>query len=151
MTDTLTPVERTNWALSTWNSTLDWNDVPSAWLYGRDHLWRGARHWQEYRRTSELKYGIWNLHKFCFRVRTCISVYYLIRNMEYNAGIWNTMPIFRISSTISPVTGPPICGQLRTSCLHLGSFGLLPPHPPHPSPPSPPPTHPPPASHRPTP
>ena len=41
MTDTLTPVhvERTNWALSTWNSTLDWNDVPSAWLYGRDHLW----------------------------------------------------------------------------------------------------------------
>ena len=39
MTDTLTPVERTNWALSTWNFTLDWNDVPSAWLYGRDHLW----------------------------------------------------------------------------------------------------------------
>ena len=38
---------------------------------------RGARHWQEYCRTSELKYGIWNLHKFCFRVRTCISVYYL--------------------------------------------------------------------------
>ena len=39
MTDTLTPVERTNWALSAWNSTLDWNDVPSAWLYGQDHLW----------------------------------------------------------------------------------------------------------------
>ena len=38
MTDTLTPVERTNWALSAWNSTLDWNDVPSAWLYGQDHL-----------------------------------------------------------------------------------------------------------------
>ena len=39
MTDTLAPVERTNWALSAWNSTLDWNDVPSAWLYGQDHLW----------------------------------------------------------------------------------------------------------------
>ena len=39
MTVTLTPVERTNWALSAWNSTLDWNDVPSAWLYGQDHLW----------------------------------------------------------------------------------------------------------------
>ena len=39
MTDTLTPVERTNWALSIWNSTLDQNDVPSAWLYGQDHLW----------------------------------------------------------------------------------------------------------------
>ena len=39
MTDTLTPVERTNWALSAWNSTLDWNGVPSAWLYGQDHLW----------------------------------------------------------------------------------------------------------------
>ena len=39
MTDTLTPVERTNWALSAWNSTLNWNDVPSAWLYGQDHLW----------------------------------------------------------------------------------------------------------------
>ena len=39
MTDTLAPVERTNWALSAWNSTLDQNDVPSAWLYGQDHLW----------------------------------------------------------------------------------------------------------------
>ena len=42
MTDTLTPVERTNWALSTWNSTLDRNDGPTAWLYGQDHqdhLW----------------------------------------------------------------------------------------------------------------
>ena len=39
MTDTLAPVERTNWALSAWNSTLDRNDVPSAWLYGQDHLW----------------------------------------------------------------------------------------------------------------
>ena len=39
MTDTLAPVERTNWALLAWNSTLDWNDVPSAWLYGQDHLW----------------------------------------------------------------------------------------------------------------
>ena len=39
MTVTLTPVERTNWALSAWNSTLDWIDVPSAWLYGQDHLW----------------------------------------------------------------------------------------------------------------
>ena len=38
MADTLTPVERTNWALSTWNSTLDRNDAPSAWLYGQDHL-----------------------------------------------------------------------------------------------------------------
>ena len=27
---------------------------------------------------NELKYGIWNLHKFCFRVHTCISVNYLI-------------------------------------------------------------------------
>ena len=39
MTDTLTPVERTNWALSTWNSTLDRNDGPTAWLYDQDHLW----------------------------------------------------------------------------------------------------------------
>ena len=39
MTNTLAPVERTNWALSAWNSTLDRNDVPSAWLYGQDHLW----------------------------------------------------------------------------------------------------------------
>ena len=40
MTDTLAPVERTaNWALSAWNSTLDRNDVPLAWLYGQDHLW----------------------------------------------------------------------------------------------------------------
>ena len=39
MTDTLTPVERTNWMLSAWNSTHDRNDVPSAWLYGQDHLW----------------------------------------------------------------------------------------------------------------
>ena len=39
MTDTLAPVERTNWALSAWNSTLDRNDVPSAGLYGQDHLW----------------------------------------------------------------------------------------------------------------
>ena len=62
MTDTLTPVERTNWALSTWNSTLT---------------------------------GMMALRPGCM-VRT-------IRT---------------------------ICGQLRTSCLHLGSFGLLPPHPP---------------------
>ena len=39
MTDTLAPVERTNWMLLAWNSTLDQNDVPSAWLYGQDHLW----------------------------------------------------------------------------------------------------------------
>ena len=39
MTDTLAPVERTNWALSAWNPTLDRNDVPSAWLYGQDYLW----------------------------------------------------------------------------------------------------------------
>ena len=39
MTDTLAPVECTNWALLAWNSTLDRNDVPSAWLYGQDHLW----------------------------------------------------------------------------------------------------------------
>ena len=43
MTDTLAPVERTNWALLAWNSTLDQNDVPSAWLYGQDHLW-GTSH-----------------------------------------------------------------------------------------------------------
>ena len=39
MTDTLAPVEHTNWALSAWNPTLDRNDVPLAWLYGQDHLW----------------------------------------------------------------------------------------------------------------
>ena len=39
MTDTLAPVERTNWALSAWNPTLDRIDVPSACLYGQDHLW----------------------------------------------------------------------------------------------------------------
>ena len=38
MTDTLAPVERTNWASSAWNY-IDRNDVPSAWLYGLDHLW----------------------------------------------------------------------------------------------------------------
>ena len=38
MTDTLAPVECTNWVLSAWNSTLDRNDVPSAWLCGQDHL-----------------------------------------------------------------------------------------------------------------
>ena len=42
MTDTLAPVERTNWALLAWNSTLDRNDVSSAWLYGQDHLWATA-------------------------------------------------------------------------------------------------------------
>ena len=39
MTDTLASVERTNWVLLAWNSTLDRNDVPSAWLHGQDHLW----------------------------------------------------------------------------------------------------------------
>ena len=39
MTDTLAHVEHTNWVLLAWNSTLDQNDVPSAWLYGQDHLW----------------------------------------------------------------------------------------------------------------
>ena len=39
MTDTLAPVERTNWALSAWNSIPDRNDVPPAWLYGQDYLW----------------------------------------------------------------------------------------------------------------
>ena len=39
ITDTLAPVERTNWALPAWNPTLDRNDVPSVWLYGQDHLW----------------------------------------------------------------------------------------------------------------
>ena len=39
MTDTLAPAEHTNWALSAWNSTLDRNDISSAWLYGQDHLW----------------------------------------------------------------------------------------------------------------
>ena len=42
MIDTLAPVERTNWTLSAWNSTLDRNDVPSAWLYGQDHLWAAS-------------------------------------------------------------------------------------------------------------
>ena len=32
-------LERTNWELSAWNSTLDWNDVTLAWLYGQEHLW----------------------------------------------------------------------------------------------------------------
>ena len=39
MTDTLAPVERTNWALPAWNSTLDRNEVPLVWLYGQDYLW----------------------------------------------------------------------------------------------------------------
>ena len=39
MTDILARVEHTNWALLAWNSTIDRNDVPSAWLYGQDHLW----------------------------------------------------------------------------------------------------------------
>ena len=42
MTDTLAPVERTNWVLSAWNSTHAQNDVPSAWLYGQDHLWAAS-------------------------------------------------------------------------------------------------------------
>ena len=33
MTDTLAPVEHTNWAISAWNSALDQNGVLSAWLY----------------------------------------------------------------------------------------------------------------------
>ena len=37
MTDTLAPVERTNWALLARNSTPDRNDVPLAWLYDQDH------------------------------------------------------------------------------------------------------------------
>ena len=40
ITDTLAPVERTtDWALPAWDSTLVQNDVPSALLYGQDHLW----------------------------------------------------------------------------------------------------------------
>ena len=39
MIDILAPVERTDWALPAWNSNLDQNDVPSASLYGQDHLW----------------------------------------------------------------------------------------------------------------
>ena len=39
MTDTLAPVEHTNGMLLAWNSILDRNDVPSAWLYGQDYLW----------------------------------------------------------------------------------------------------------------
>ena len=39
MSDTLAPVECTNWKLSVWNSTIYRNDVPWAWLYGQDHLW----------------------------------------------------------------------------------------------------------------
>ena len=66
MTDTLAPVERTNWALSAWNLPLT---------------------------------GMMSLRPGCM-VRT-------------------------------------ICGQLVTSCLHLGRFFLLPPHP-LPTPPSPP-------------
>ena len=32
-------MECTDWMFLAWNSTLDRNDVPSAWLYGQDHLW----------------------------------------------------------------------------------------------------------------
>ena len=43
MTDTLTPVEHTNWALSAWNSTFDRNDVPLALAWNstldRNPLW----------------------------------------------------------------------------------------------------------------
>ena len=39
------------------------------------YKYRGVRHWQEYRRTSELKYGIWNIFKSYFRICTCIFVY----------------------------------------------------------------------------
>ena len=45
VTDTLAPVECTNWVLLAWNSTPDWNDVPSAWLYGQDHLWVTGHLW----------------------------------------------------------------------------------------------------------
>ena len=38
MTDTLAPVERANWVQPAWNSSLDWNGVPSVWLGGQDHL-----------------------------------------------------------------------------------------------------------------
>ena len=52
------------------------NSLPWALVF----LWaalytRGVRHWQEYRRTSELKYGIWNIFKSYFRICTCIFVY----------------------------------------------------------------------------
>ena len=39
MTDTLASVEHTILVLLAWNSTFDQNEVPSAWLYGQDHLW----------------------------------------------------------------------------------------------------------------
>ena len=58
MTDTLAPVERTNWALLAWNSTLDQNDVPSAWLYGQDHLAKIDAHLRKNRlKRPKIKQG----------------------------------------------------------------------------------------------
>ena len=122
MTDILAPVERTNWALSAWNSTLAQNDVPSAWLYGQDHLWA----------TGHL-----------------VSSPGSAPIGHYRPGI---LPLPRMMSLRPGCMVRTICGQLVTSCLHLGRFFLLPPHPSyhpptpslptHPSPPLLPPTHP---------
>ena len=120
MTDTLTPVERTNWALSTWNSTLDRNDGPTAWLYGQDHqdhLWT----------TQDL----------------VSSPGLVVWSGPSGPSVDNSGPRVFTWPGCMVRTIRTICGQLRTSCLHLGSFSLLPPHPPHPFPP---PTHPPPSN-----
>ena len=66
MTDTLAPVERTNWALSAWNSTLDRNDVPSAWLYGQDHQWATG-----HLVSSPGEGRIWDLVKHDRHIGTC--------------------------------------------------------------------------------
>ena len=73
------------------------------------------------------------------------SIWGLVKALPTHWHLWSA-PIGRYRPGILPLTGMmslrsgcmvrTICGQLVTSCLHLGRFFLLPPHP-H-TPPSPP-------------
>ena len=105
MTNTLAPVERTNWALSTWNSTLDRNDVP----FGLGCMVR----------------------TICGQLRTSCQKPWPTLWHLWSAPIGHYRPgILPLTGMMSLQLGcmvRTICGQLRTSCLHLGSFSLLPP------------------------
>ena len=124
MTDTLAPVERTNWALSAWNSTLDQNDVPSAWLYGQDHLWA----------TGHLvsSPGGFMVRTICGQlVTSCLHLGVLwsgpsVGNWSPRIFTWGFYGQDHLWATGHLVSSPggfmvrTICGQLVTSCLHLG-------------------------------
>ena len=99
-------MERTNWASSAWNSTLDWNDVPSAWLYRQDHLWA----------TQDLR----------------TSYVHHDRHIDTCGHLWSA-PIGHHRPGILPLTGMmslqpgctvrTTCGQLRTSGPRMFTLG----------------------------